>query len=177
VAPVLAAPVDACTLPDILGASRDPSDDLRLSGSGRRLSRPTPLPRYSPSANREHLGWRRHLPEHDDVFVGLSRPVGATSFPWRRVAAANMCFCAGSAGSQTGVPWQTLMLVVPGGGAGNPDQAGSGMRPDLTQVGLIKPNKCVTGYVPFEMRKGAVPGRLDYQDEGENVEWALPAGR
>jgi hypothetical protein len=103
----------------------------------------------------------------------LSRPqrvVGASY-----VATARLRLCADASGSQSGFDFLLLSVYFADGNFGLPSVSTMvrGAGTNLTSVNNLAPNQCLSGYVPFDVSKGAIPVGVSYSPGViRSVNWA-----
>ena len=107
----------------------------------------------------------------------MNHPVSPTApypiaRPGKELAAADIEVCAGTSGSQHGVPVFAFNLVLPGGALLAPLPGIE--QPDLYNVKALSPNACARGYLGFEIANGAQPSAVRFlPGPFRTYEWAL----
>jgi hypothetical protein len=109
--------------------------------------------------------------------LSLVSPADAESVPAPRrgyhYAAAHVELCAGEAGTSGGPDLLFFELLLANGSAVKPNPA-STSTPSLATFTSIGANRCISGYVTFEIALGTTPALLRYEPSVlHDYEWRL----
>jgi hypothetical protein len=94
----------------------------------------------------------------------------------KQYAEAKVRVCADANGSQSGPGILYFSVLFPGGDYVGPSLVTT-RQPSLWNINGMGADQCVVGFLTFEMAKGSIPTKLQYEpDTFHNYEWTLPSG-
>jgi hypothetical protein len=134
-------------------------------------------PALSPAGSTVNVS-KAHVPGIRTITVwSLVSPADSESVPapqrGSEYAAAHVELCAGRAGAHGGPNLLFFDLLLANGTVVKPNPA-STSTPSLATFTNIGANSCISGYVTFEIAKGAMPTLLRYEPDAlHDYEWRL----